>query len=332
MAVRLSDYRHSLTEEISPTQFVGGIFPRGHLSVLASRPGTGKTWFLIKTALDGSIGGSVFLGMATHSPAFKTLYFAGETGLDMLIERANLLHQPYDESKIAIYAQSELSLNDAELCLDSKDGKGNVSKIVHGEKPDLVVFDTFVSFRAGDENDARDTARVLSFLIGVARANNCAIIIAHHLRKRKRKDYDETTQDDVIGSSAMTRLCGTAFILEREGENAFVALKCVKSWWRVPETIYWRLNQNGNALSFSRPDLGENLTQARLACERYLQEMPPEELITARGLQEATASSEQGVDLAITRMLEKRVISTDLQREFYFKNVKRMLPKIEKMS
>lgn len=239
MAKRISELRHNLEEDLPATQFVGG-FPRKFVSVVASAPGTGKTWFVLRMCMDLSTGGSVFFGFAYHQPITKSIIMCGEGGLEMLVERVKAMNMYYDPSQIAIYTAADLAAEKIEICLDEHEGLVNLRKIIAGEKADIVFIDTLIAFRSDDENAGKETARLLSRLAGIANKLNCAIVLTHHTRKKKRKDTGEITQDDIIGSSAITRLCATAWLLSKEKDDSRL-LRCVKSWWRTPRAIAWKI-------------------------------------------------------------------------------------------
>lgn len=294
MTKRLSEFKRSLTEELPATKFVGG-FPRKHISVLASAPGTGKTWFVLKTAMDLSVGGTVFLGLAYNEPPSKSVIMCGEAGIEMLVERVNLLNKKYSEDLIAIYTIGDLMAEEVPICLDEKAGLDNLRKIIVGEEADIVFIDSLIAFRSDDENASKETARLLNSLIGIARKTNCAIVVTHHIRKRKRKDEGETTQDDIIGSSAITRLCATAWIMSREKNAAFVKLACVKSWWEKPAPIYWRISANEGGIYIVRATITDT-EEGHKAVRSFLSTMPKEELIPMQDILDETS-----VDIAIVQ-------------------------------
>lgn len=269
MTARISELRRSITEDLPATEFVGG-FPKEQISVLASAPGTGKTWFVLKSALDLSMGGDVFCGFAKNQAPAKSVIMCGEGGFRMLTERRALINKKYDASKIAVYTLSDLAEAGVEISLDTKDGSDNLAKIIKGEKADICYIDSLIAFRDEDESKQGDTSRVLKKLITIARKCNCAIVATHHTRKRKRNDNGATTQDDIIGSSAITRLAASAWTMTRDDDSAYTTLRCVKTWFLQPETIYWRLaTKSDGTVRFERAT-GENVTTQK---ERALKQL-----------------------------------------------------------
>lgn len=288
MSKRLSDFRRSLNEDLPATQFVGG-FPRKHVSVVASAPGVGKTWFVLKTAMDLSKGGTVFLGLSYGEPAAKSVIMCGEAGLETLVERVKLLNQPYYQERVAIYTMADLAAEEIPICLDDKEGIDNLRKIIVGEEADIVFIDSLIAFRSDDENASKETSRLLNSLIGVARKTDTAIVITHHIRKRKRKDDGETTQDDIIGSSAITRLCATAWIMTKDPKSVFTKLSCAKSWWEKPPVLYWNIKKTKSGIELQKGGI-TNYTEARETVDRYLQAQPKNELISIADIMEETSA------------------------------------------
>lgn len=274
MAARISDLRRSIEEDIPATEFVGG-FPKEHVSILASAPGSGKTWFVLKHALDMSVGGSVFMGFATNQKPSKALIMCGEGGLKMLLERKREITTDYNPENIAIYTQTDLAEAEVEICLDSKDGCDNLRKIIAGEKADVCYLDSLIAFRDENENEQQSTSRIIKKLITIARATNCAIVATHHTRKRKRGDTGDATQDDIIGSSAITRLCAMAWTLNRGPDDTYTKLQCVKTWFKQPEAIYWRLvSRLDGTVRFDRATGGNISQQIARAVAMLNQELP----------------------------------------------------------
>lgn len=273
MTAKISDLRHSINEELPMTQFVGG-FPKEQLSIIASAPGTGKTWFVLKHALDLSIGGDCFCGFAQDQKPAKAVIMCGEGGFRMLTERRALINQDYNPDNIAIYTLTDLAEAGIETSLDKKDGIDLLAKIIKGEGADICYIDSLIAFRDENENEQQSTSRILKNLITIARKCNCAIIATHHTRKRKRGDNGAATQDDIIGSSAITRLCAMAWTMTHEEDQSFTSLRCVKSWYAQQETIYWRLIQRKDGtIRFDRAT-GENISVQRERALKFLVNQP----------------------------------------------------------
>ena len=295
MASRISELRHSIAEDLPPTQFAG-VFPKGHVTILASAPGTGKTWFVIKTAMDYSIGGNIFMGLASNEPKRKSVIMCGESGLNILTERRAKIATHYDPDYISIYTLQDLADAEVEICLDSHDGPDNLKKIIQGEEAQICFIDSLIAFRSEDENVQQTTSRVFQRLITIAKRTNCAIVITHHTRKRKRGDKGDPTQDDIIGSSAIIRLASTAFTLSVDEESGLTKLSCVKSWWAKPEPIMYRLeNRQDGTVRFFRPMLQSTEEQEK-AIIQYLMGYDKGDFVRKSVIEDAINVTSEAVD------------------------------------
>lgn len=306
--MKLSSLRHSVTEDVEAISFVGGIYPRRHLSILASAAGVGKTWLMTAQALNLSAGGYVFGSTSPFNKPAKTLIFCGETGIEILIERAHLLQVNYNPENIAIYASSDLAANDIAFCLDDEVGFSNIKKIIQGENPDLVFFDTLISFRSDDENASQNTSKILTKLRGVADTMNCAIVLNHHIRKRKQRDMQtELTQDDIIGSSAITRLCAVAFILEK-APGDLIKTVCVKSWWKKPEAYYWGIKSVSQDEVTLIATVSADMTRNRLLIHDIIESAPQGAMFTSQDIAQAASCSEDTARTYLNRLVDEGIL------------------------
>lgn len=241
--MKLSELKASFTEQ-KQSEFVGGIYPRQQLTIIASAPGLGKTWLILKQALDITMN-SPFFGtdIVADRPGRATI-FCGETGESLMMERLSMLgvtQETYPEG-LSLYTYSAFVSAGTSICLDEEEGRKNFAEIVKGEHPDVVFIDTLISFRSDDENAAKETGAMLNFVRLVAEKNNCAIVLMHHVRKRKLRDkFLEANQDEIIGTSAFTRLCAVAFVLQEQAFSSSVKVSCVKSWYAKPTDFYFNI-------------------------------------------------------------------------------------------
>ena len=199
---------------------IAGMFPRGFISIVASMAGTGKTWFTEYVACQLSVGGSILGGLVSRSKKMKCVIMAGETGTDLLNYRLSQTPWQYDSSRIRAYNAVEMMLEGMPCMINTPEGQRTITTIFAVEKPDIVFFDTLISFHSADESKQNEMTLVYTFLLRLAKAVNCAIVINHHTRKRPANFTGKKfTQDDIIGSSAGVRLCATAYIIMAENDD-----------------------------------------------------------------------------------------------------------------
>lgn len=146
-----------------------GIAARGCLTILAGRPGEGKSWLALGLA-KGCAEKSTVAGIPCSLGT--TLYLDAENGEDEMTRRAQLIGLRSAVDFLFTEGPFDLEENLVGLC-------HHISYI----QPNLVILDGFRSLWAGDENDSRAVTHVLSLLHSVAREYDVAILMLHHMSK-----------------------------------------------------------------------------------------------------------------------------------------------------
>lgn len=215
-------------------EMVAGIFPRGCVSVVAGPQGTGKSLLMQKCCSDLSMGGEILDGVVSYAPRRKTVYFVGELPLDTMNDRQRTAAWAHDDENFILYSRTEFAK--ARIALDLDDGEGfdNVCSIIADEKPDMVVFDSLMSFITCDESDMKAMQALFSKLVRLSDSAQCAVVGVHHIRKRKTMERaGRLHMDDIIGSSIITRNAALALGAEKvahdDGEQVYVAT--LKTWY-----------------------------------------------------------------------------------------------------
>lgn len=243
---------HSLDKNIQlpPDEFIGGMFPKGDISMVVAGTGIGKTWFLQKFVSDLSIGGAIFDGFAYEAEPKLSLVFAGEAGYKRMIHRAAETQWPVNTRNVPIYSMIECEQEGISLALDEEDGRRNIELLLKKHNPHIVFFDTLSSFHSSDENKSMEMKPIFKYLLGLARDRNIAVVLMHHTRKRKiREQRLPMSQDEVIGSSISNRLVSLIIGIEPiqtdadiendNGGNATNLVKVLKTWFtKFPPFTY----------------------------------------------------------------------------------------------
>lgn len=232
--------------QLPPQEFIGGIFPRKFVTVLAAPPGTGKTIFLQKFCSDVSTGGTVFDGFAEDEPERKCLILAGEAGYELLTRRAASMKWGIKSQNVKVVDQYEFETKDIPIMLDDKEGFENLVRLVDMFRPDILFIDTFSSFHDRDENKAPEMKPLIKKLAKLARDFNMAVVLVHHSRKRAAKERNlNLNQDDVIGSSIINRLVGLIIGIEPMKDDEKVLLvRSLKSWFSGFLPFTYTLKEN----------------------------------------------------------------------------------------
>lgn len=245
---RLRALRGVLQPERGTTpEMIGGVFPRGGVSVLAGPQGRGKSVLLQRWCGDISLGEEVLYGVAEGLPARKVLYFTGELPKNTMDDRARLTGWRFNKERFVIYSGLDAAKEDIPLDIDG-DGLENVRAIIEDERPDLVLFDSLMSFVSCDESDMRHMRNVFATLSQIADRANCAVLVVHHVRKRKSVERKERLHmDDVVGSGIITRYASLGLVVdeaELSDGKKWNVVYCCKTWYKPLDDFAFRITRD----------------------------------------------------------------------------------------
>lgn len=225
--------RLNRNDQVKEIEKIAGLFPRGFYSIVASMAGTGKTWLMQYICCQLSLGGEILNGLSTEPPR-KCLIFSGETGSDLLTLRLKKSAWKNDPTNVIIYSALEMATLGLNCWINTTDGQDTIANVLAIERPDIVFFDTLISFHTADESKQGEMTSLYTWLARVAKFYNCAIVCNHHTRKRPPQNTTKKfTQEDVIGSSAGVRLAANVFIITSQDKNNGGFINTVdnpKSW------------------------------------------------------------------------------------------------------
>ena len=137
---KLDSLRHSFDthREIKKTEYLGGLFPRGGITVIAGHAGVGKTLFMQRLFHDLSKGGEIFGGFAHEDKPLKSIILAGEFGENGLAERAQEFNWHSDKNFVEVIDFITFEENGISFNLCEKEGQSNIEHLA-ASKPDLDV-------------------------------------------------------------------------------------------------------------------------------------------------------------------------------------------------
>lgn len=254
-------------KEIPKRELIGGMFQRGVVSVIAGAAGVGKTWLILKTIHDLSNGGNFWNGFSVDEPRRKCLVFAGEFGADGMIERANECQYNIDPEFVKIIDALNVESQDISLLLDEIAGQENIKAIIKEVKPDIIFFDSLISFFSGDENKNKELAVAFKFLARIARKENIAVVVTHHIRKRLSSEQNKPlVLDDIIGSSVLNRLTELVIAVERNKNLNAIQVTCLKSWRKYFKSFTYKIETAlyGNTeIIFNHEEIAEVITSRK---------------------------------------------------------------------
>lgn len=166
-------------------------------------------------------GGSV-MGFAYEQSVGELLHIA-EEGLGQIVR---------DDASIII------ADDPWEFQLDDENGVRTLLFWLKEKKPRVCWFDPFAEAHSLEEKDSRAMISLLRPLHRWGKANDCAIILAHHTRKKAGEESSSPyTTSDIRGSSAIFgKMDGVLIITPHEDSPGLLSIRATfkrgKSWAR----------------------------------------------------------------------------------------------------
>lgn len=260
---RLQELRHQFNprKEIKKTEFIGGLFPRGYVTVIAGAPGVGKTIFEQRIAHDLSMGGDIFDGKGHEDKPRKSIIISGELKEEGFIERAQQFNWYSNPEHLEVIDTLTFEEAGIPFFLNEKEGQANIEAVASTKGLDVLWFDSFGTLFGGKENDNSELIKVFRNLMRLTSTKNIAGVIMHHGRKRLAAEQRKPlTLDDLIGGNAISRYAHTVYAIEyNEGLRANL-VRCLKTWGvHIPNFSYSiRKVDNGDFGCYSCIDINLN--------------------------------------------------------------------------
>lgn len=170
--LRRLDVAKMLTTIPAPVPWVvEGIAARGHLTMLAGKEKSGKSYLMLAFAVACAHGGSSVAGVQCH-PA-KVLIVDSENGDREIHRRLRLLGLD-DAARFDVYAG---------VGFDLARDRTALAALLDERKPDLLVLDSYRSLWRGDENDTSSVSAGLDPLRGLCHERDIATVLIHHANR-----------------------------------------------------------------------------------------------------------------------------------------------------
>ena len=164
---------------------------------VAGPTGVGKTNLLLRLSRC-LCEGSPFLGLTIPKPR-RVLHLAlegSERGIRRRLRKVWAGANPD--------ARQRFSLAQITFSLASEDDLNRLEALLYTERPEVLIIDPLRNAHPFDENASHEAARLTAILDGIIARHRCAIICAHHDRKRPPFVRRDVGTDRVRGSTALT--------------------------------------------------------------------------------------------------------------------------------
>lgn len=241
---------------VKPTEFIGGLFARGYVTVIVAPAGTGKSIAMQKMFTDLSHGGQFFGGFAENEPERKSVILCGELGEQGLRERAKQFNLQSNPENVVVLDQTACEAQGVSFMLESKKGRQNLEIVIEQTKPDILFIDSFTAFFGGKENDNSECNEVFGYLRRIASKYQIALVVTHHSRKRLSSEQSKPlTLDDVVGANAITRHVYSVIAIEYDKKIKLNRITCLKCWGKKFRTFGFSINYSLYGQAYIQIDL-----------------------------------------------------------------------------
>lgn len=197
-----------IADDLPPVQWAWtNWLPIGMLTLLAARPGTGKSLVALDLAQRIIAGDPWPDGSPMTRPGAPVIYVDGENVPQILNERA--VKWQMDRSNLYLMLPDD---DDIILDLSLPRYQDKLAEMAYRIEPALIVVDSLGSIMGKGENAIEDVRQILAFLAGLGSQNGCATLLIHHLRKGSSGQLsllDTVDIDQIRGSghiAAMSRI------------------------------------------------------------------------------------------------------------------------------
>ena len=176
-------------------KFVGDfLISAGQLALLIGPPDIGKSRLAVQLAFELLLGKAKWLGtISIHRSDLKVLIIQTENNprrvkADFASQLRGCSPSQREMVNRCLRIHIPRTVEDSALGLDDEVNVERLKKTIRAFDPDLVIFDPYGDFFAGEnENDAMQTRKTIKKLMEVAQSHNpdTAVLLVHHARSGK---------------------------------------------------------------------------------------------------------------------------------------------------
>jgi len=182
--------------------------PVGMITLLAAKPGTGKSMIALDLAHRIISGRSWPDGSTMTRPGANVIYVDGENIPAVHNDRAVAWHMERTHLYMLLADEEDVLLD---LSTDKYQEK--LAQMVYRLEPALVIMDSLGSVLGRGENNVEDVRSLLGLLTGLAQHHSTSILLIHHLRKSNGQLalFDAIDPDQIRGSGHITAMSRVAW-------------------------------------------------------------------------------------------------------------------------
>lgn len=198
--------------------------PDGMLTIVASKPGIGKSSLCLRIAASFLTGAEWPDGTKFDQEQGKVLWCEAESAQAINLDRAKRWGLPTKKILTPVKPLEDVRLEIAHH-------KGALATLAMRDDIKLIIIDSLRGVLSGDENSS-ETSDLVMWLASLARDSGKPILLTHHLRKRGLLDSgDNIDLDRLRGSSAIVQAARVVWALDTPNpqEKDWVRLSVIKN-------------------------------------------------------------------------------------------------------
>ena len=190
-----------------------------HLAVgfIGGHPKCGKSWLALDLAVSVASGTDCLSAFQVRQRG-PALVFLAEDPLPRVRDRLAGLCA---HRGLALDALDLHVVTAPRLLLDDEDDRRRLQGAIARLKPRLLVLDPLVRLHSMDENSSADISRLLGYLRALSRKHDLAIVVVHHMSKKKRSQPGQALR----GSSDLHAWSDSSAYLTRNRDQLLLTLE-----------------------------------------------------------------------------------------------------------
>lgn len=196
------------------------LLPSNGVGILCGDGGLGKTWLAIDLAINVARGTH---WMGRLPTARGPVLYIDEEGGDVLI-RDRLMKMGIDRQSAPV---DLLWLQFSDIQLDSAEGQAALRGLIRRFRLKLVIIDSLSNVHTLDENKASEMKLLARGLVGIARHEECAILLLHHTRKAGQ--YPGAASQMIRGSTALRGGVDLTLLITKKASQTCMRIERDKS-------------------------------------------------------------------------------------------------------
>lgn len=244
----LKELATPLSEECSNVEMIAGLFPRKNVTAIISDPKAGKTMLMLRLIRDLTRGTEVLDGLFHVPKPMKILVFETDMVPDAINQRmkqTNWLSE-HDSSLVDMIYAMNLHNKDILFDLETSQGQDFFKQMLEEARPDVAFIDTLTQLHGVNENNNKEMRPVIGFLRRMAEEFNCALVINHHTRKRKKSEENASlSQHDSVGASVISRIVGNIIGLSKvkKDDKIYTVVNHIDSWYKPFSSFAFHISE-----------------------------------------------------------------------------------------